>query len=124
MGEDEIELIKKKKLLELQKKLLRKKLEKNTEKVPDFYSLFLSSLTSDGREMFDKALDQYGDAAARIGESIGRLIYAGRIRGRLDAEQIYWIFRELGMPIRVETRIVYKKGGEVKSISEMLREED
>lgn len=124
MGEDEVELIKRRKLLELQKRLLKKKQGESVEKAPDFYSLFLSSLTSDGREMFDKALDQYGDAAAKIGEDIGRLIYAGRVRGRLNAEQIYWIFRELGMPIRVETRIVYRKGGEVKSISEMLREEE
>ncbi len=123
MSDDELELIKKRKLLELQKKLLKKTRKKEEVTTPDFYSLFLSSLTDDGREMFGKALDQYGDDAAKIGESIGRLIYAGRIRGRLTAEHIYWIFRELGMPIRVETRIVYKKGREVKSISDLLKED-
>jgi len=122
--DDELELIKRRKLLELQRRLLEKAKKKAEPAKPDFYSLFLSSLTEDGRRMFGLALDQYGDAAARVGESIGRLIYAGRVRGRLGAEEIYWIFRELGMPIRVETRIVYKKRGEVKSISEMLREEE
>jgi len=121
--DDELEIIKRRKLLELQKRLLEKTKKKAEPEKPDFYSLFLSSLTDDGREMFGKALDQYGDAAARVGESIGRLIYAGRIRGRLGAEEIYWIFREIGMPIRLETRIVYKKRGEVKSISDMLKEE-
>lgn len=28
------------------------------------------------------------------------------------------------MPIKIETRIVYKKGGEVKSISDLLKEEE
>ncbi len=123
MVDDEVEIIKRRKLLELQRRLLEKSRKKAEPAKPDFYSLFMSSLSDDGKEMFRRALEQYGDAAARVGESIGRLIYAGRVRGPLGAEEVFWIFRELGMPIRIETKIVYKKRGEAKSISEMLREE-
>lgn len=110
-------------LLELQRQALRQSAPKQ-EKRADFLSVFISSLTEDGREMFDRAVKQYGDAAKKVGEKLGMLVYAGRIRGKLTAETVYWVFYELGMPIRLETRIVYKKGGEVKSISEMLREEE
>ncbi|MEM0087494.1 MAG: hypothetical protein QXT33_03225 [Thermofilum sp.] len=122
MSED-IEIIKRRMLLELQRRALQQSAPKQEKKI-DFLTVFTSSLTDDGREMFNRAVKQYGEAAKKVGERLGALIHAGRIRGKLNAETVYWVFYEIGMPIRLETRIVYKKGGEVKSISEMLREED
>ena len=121
---DDLELVKKRKLLELQKKLLKRKaLQEVTQKV-DFYKVFVSHLTSDSREMFRKAEKQYPVIARQVAESVGKLFYEGRLAGNIDGRQLYGIFMELGYPIRLETRIVYKKRGEVKRISEMLKEED
>ena len=120
---DELELLKMRKMLELQKRRLITEAKKSVKEV-DPYSVFLKLLTEDGKKMFEKALSQYPKEAKRIGEVLGRLYLAGRIEGTLDATAIYGIFYELGLPIRVETRIVYKKRGEVKSISEMLKEEE
>jgi len=91
---------------------------------PDYLQVFLEHLTDDGKEMFRRAKEQYPVVARKIAESIGRLFVQGRIRGVLDARAIYGIFAELGYPIRLKTKIVYKKKGEVKTISELLREED
>lgn len=120
MNED-IELIKRRMLLEMQRRALQQTTPKQEKRV-DYLAVFIENLTDDGREMFERAAEQYGDAAKRIGERLGMLIHAGRIKRRLNAEAVFWIFYEMNMPIRLETRIVYKKGGEVKSISEMLRE--
>lgn len=121
MGEGiDLELIKKRMLVEMQKKMLEKELKKAE---PDYYHVFLDNLTEDGKIMFEKAVDQYGEAAKKIGEKLGRLYHTGRLRDKLDAEAVYWIFSEIGLPIRLETRIVYKKGREYKSISDVLREE-
>ncbi len=120
MGGD-LELLKRRILLEMQRQALQQSSAKARKEV-SFLEVFLDSLTDDGRKMFERAVEQYGDAAKRVGEKLGRLISAGRVRGSFDAEAVYWIFRELGMPIKLETRIVYKRGGEVKSISELLRE--
>lgn len=123
MGEEaDIELIKRRMLLKMQKKLLEKKEVKKKE--PDYYSIFLEHLTEDGKMMFEKAVEQYGDTAKNIGEKLGRLFYSGRLKGEMNAETVYWVFSEIGLPIRIETKIVYKKGGEAKSISEMLKSEE
>mgnify|MGYP001772772802 CR=1 FL=1 len=122
MSDDDVELLKRRMLLEIQRRALQRSSTKAERRV-NFLEVFLANLTDDGRRMFEKAVEQYGDAAKRVGEKLGMLIESGRVRGVFDAEAVYWIFRELGMPIRLETRIVYKKGGEVKSISELLREE-
>ncbi len=122
--DDELELIKRRKMLELQRKILERTIkEREAVARPDFYSIFLSHLTDDGKELFERALNQYPKAARRIAEEIGKLYYMGRVRGSLDARAIYGIFAELGYPIRVETKIMYKKRGEVKSISELLKED-
>lgn len=120
---DDIELIKRRMLLEMQRRMLHQAAPRQERKV-DYLVVFTSSLTEDGQEMFKRAVDQYGDMAKKVGEKLGMLIHSGRVKGTLDAEAVYRIFYELGMPIRLETRIVYKKGGEVKSISEMLREKE
>ncbi|AKG38005.1 hypothetical protein MA03_00015 [Infirmifilum uzonense] len=121
MGEgSDLEIIKKRMLLEMQRKMLEKELKKAE---PDYYSIFLKYLTDDGRIMFEKAVEQYSDTAKKIGEKLGKLFYSGRLREKLNAEAVYWIFYEIGLPIRLETKIVYKKGREYKSISDVLKEE-
>jgi len=121
---DELRLLRMRKLLELQKRKLLEEARRKESKDPDPYSIFLKLLTSDGKKLFENALSQYPLQAKKIGETIGKLYLLGKIRGRLDANFIYGIFYELGFPIRLETKIVYKKRGEVKSISEMLKEEE
>ncbi|WP_460025707.1 hypothetical protein [Infirmifilum sp. SLHALR2] len=120
-GDIDLEIIKRRMLQRMQKELLGKKDAKKAE--PDYYAVFLEHLTEDGKMMFEKAVEQYGDTARKIGEKLGRLYYSGRLKGDMNAETVYWVFSEIGLPIRLETKIVYKKGGEVKSISDMLKEE-
>jgi DNA-binding TFAR19-related protein (PDSD5 family) len=121
--ERDVELIKRRMLLEMQKKLLRASQPERKE-VVDYERIFVEHLTDDGRMMYEKAVEQYGEEARRIAEKLGRLYRSGRLQGLMNAETVYWVFREVGLPIKIETRIVYKKGGEVKSIGEMLRGED
>lgn len=119
----EEEMLRRKLLLEMQRKLLAKQVVKPTEK-PDYISTFLSNLTEDGGEMYEKAAEQYPSIAPKIAEALGRLYAEGRLAGKLDAETVYGIFYEAGCPIRIEIKIVYKKKGEVKTISEMLKERE
>ncbi|RLF05642.1 MAG: hypothetical protein DRK00_03835 [Thermoprotei archaeon] len=117
----EEELLKRRMMLELQRRMLAKAAKQRVQ-LPDYRSIFLKNLTESGREMYRRAEKQYPTIAPKIAEAIGRLYAQGRLRGALDAGAIYGIFQELGYPIRIETRIVYKKRGKVKTISELLRE--
>ena len=120
----EEELLKKMMLVKLQRKLLASTIPRKEKETIDFKKIFLKNLTQDGLEMFNRALKQYPAIAEKIAESLGRLYNQGRLKGSLNAEAVYGIFLELGYPIRLDTRIVYKKKGKVKSISELLKEKD
>jgi len=123
VSDDELRLVKMRKMLELQRKLLERKMKSETT-VPDYTKIFLDNLTSDGLEMYRKAEEQYPIIARRVAYVVGGLYAIGRIRGKLDARAVYGIFAEIGYPIRLDTKIVYKKKGKVKSISELIRGED
>ena len=118
---DDLELVKMRKLLELQKRLLMSKVKQPEKKEIDFYSIFINNLTESGMKMFNLAKSQYPTVADKVAKELGKLIYLGRIQEKLDDQIIYGIFYELGLPIRIETRIVYKKKGEIKSISELIK---
>jgi len=123
-GEDEeLEYLIRKKALELQKKMLLQREVERPRRV-DPRSLVERHLTEDGKEMLERAREQYPRVCDVVVNELARLIAAGRISGRLDAVDIFNIFKSLGYPIRVETKIVIKRKGEEKSISEILREED
>lgn len=121
MAEEDILL--RKMMLDMKRKLMAKQPSQREEKV-DYTKLFYDSLSEDGREMFNKASEQYPSLAQKVAEMLGQLLIQGKINGPLDAETIYMVFNEIGYPIRLETRIVYKKKGKVKSIGELLKEEE
>ncbi len=122
MGSEE-EMLLRKMLLDMQRKMASKAAARPEEAKVDYARLFTDSLTEDGREMYRMALEQYPEAARKVAEAVGQLIAAGKVRGPLDAESVFMIFEQLGYPIRIETKIVYKKKGRVKTISEVLKEE-
>ncbi|MEM0023272.1 MAG: hypothetical protein QW407_01570 [Thermofilaceae archaeon] len=110
-------------MLDMKRKLMTRQPSQKEEKV-DYVKLFYDNLSEDGKEMFNRALMQYPSLAQKVAEMLGQLLVQGKISGPLDAETIYGIFSELGYPIRLETKIVYKKKGKVKTISELLKEEE
>lgn len=122
---DELDLLKRRKLLELQRRMLAESARRERElraRAIDPVEFLRKHLVDRGDEVLDRALEQYPRVARLVAAQLARLIMAGRI-DKVDGPTLYGIFRELGYPVRMETRIVYKSRGRVKTISELLREE-
>ncbi|HDD63692.1 MAG: hypothetical protein DRJ32_00330 [Thermoprotei archaeon] len=120
MDEKDLEIIKMKKLLSLQRKLLAK--SRKEEHRIDYEEIFLRHLDSKAKKIYEKAKQQYPEVARKVALAISKLILERKLGGILDSVTLYGIFYELGYPIRLETRIVYKSKGRVKSISELIKE--
>ncbi len=124
MEDKDLELLIKRKMLELQKRALTEKKKEAREAKYNHWDIVKPCLTSGGEEMLLKAKSQYPKVAEYVVRELAKLVLTGRLREKLDAEDIYAIFYHLGFPIRIETKIVVKRKGKVKSISELLKEED
>lgn len=81
-------------------------------------------LADRGDEVLKAALDQYPDQARKIVMILARMILAGRIAGKIGGEALLSIFEQLGMPIKLRTKILYYKKGEYKSIADLVKREE
>lgn len=120
----ELEHWKRKKLLEMQRRLLAK--QRNSEvatqvEKADPKSLLDKVLVGRAWEVLEAARRQYPVPVQRLMGEMARLVKGGQLKGPISSEQLLWFFRRLGMNVRLETRIRILESGELKSIADKLR---
>ena len=123
--EDDLELkmLRLKKLRELMKSRERQRKEKEEIRLSfkDAYELVKKHLANRGEEVLDAALEQYPEAAKKIVMIIALKIMRGEFSGKITGEMLMKLFEYLGMHVRLETKILYYRKGEYKSIRDLLR---
>jgi len=122
--EDDLELkmLRLKKLRELMKSRERQRKEKEMRlNFEDAYKLVKKHLVDRGEEVLDAALEQYPQAARRVVMFIASKIMRGEFSGKISGEMLMQLFEYLGMRVRLETKILYYRKGEYKSIRDLLR---
>jgi len=124
MSEDDLELmyIKLKKMKELQKLLTKSQIKEKKE--VDDITLIKSKLTGRGLEVLEAALSQYPEMTREVIKYLAELYRKGIINEEISGEELYTLFYDLGMPIRLETSITYLKDGKRISISEKLKSKE
>ena len=123
--EDDLELkmLRLKKLRELMKSRERQRKEKEEMRLSfkEAYELVKKHLANRGEEVLDAALEQYPEAAKKIVTIIALKIMRGEFSGKITGEMLMKLFEYLGMHVRLETKILYYRKGEYKSIRDLLR---
>jgi len=112
-----------KKLRELMKSRERQRKEKEGMRLSfkEAYELVKKHLVDRGEEVLDAALEQYPEAAKKIVTIIALKIMRGEFSGKITGEMLMKLFEYLGMHVRLETKILYYRKGEYKSIRDLLR---
>ena len=122
MAEGELESLRRRKLLEMRRRLLAQKPRAEGEK-PDTQKVLDRFLVGRAWEVLEAARLQYPEAARRVEEALIQLISAGRIRERITGEELYGLFQSLGLRVRLKTRIQVLEHGTLRSLAEKMREE-
>lgn len=112
-----------KKMRELLKSREKQRKEKEEFELnfKDAYELVKKHLADRGEEVLNAALEQYPEAAKKIVTIIASKIMRGEFSGKITGEMLMQLFEYLGMHIRLETKILYYRKGEYKSIRDLLR---
>jgi len=123
--EDDLELkmLRLKKMRELLKSREKQRKEKEEFELnfKDAYELVERHLADRGEEVLNAALEQYPEAAKKIVMIIASKIMRGEFSGKITGEMLMQLFEYLGMHVRLETKILYYRKGEYKSIRDLLR---
>jgi len=134
MSDDsEVELWRRRRLLEMRRRLLekeesmREEAEREKEKSREEAGLkpkevLKKMFVERAWEVWNAAEAQYPTVTERIAVALASLIEAGKIGGSITGEQLYWFFRQLGLDVRLKTKIRIYESGELKTIADKLRE--
>ena len=111
-------------MLELKKRILLKQAEKEEAKPPEKPSPKASlDKVFVGRawEVWKAAESQYPEVVRRLEKVLTDLVEKSDLKGPVDGEQLFSFFQRLGLSVRLETKIRYIEGGQLKTIEEKLR---
>jgi len=119
----ELEAIRQKKLMELKRILKRKEQAKREEKREDPREILNRFFIGRAWEVLNAAKAQYPQVARYVENTLVKLIMEGRIKNKISGEELYGLFRRLGVRVRLKTRIKILEHGRVKSLEEKIREQ-
>lgn len=122
--DSQLEMIRRRKLLELQRCLLNKQSKMGVEKSTEDPRVVLQQvLVGRAPEVLEAARQQYPTVTRKLEQLLARLILQKKIQGKIDGETLYGLFRSLGLRVRLATRILYYDKGQVKTLEEKIRGE-
>jgi DNA-binding TFAR19-related protein (PDSD5 family) len=126
MSEDrdpEMDVILKRKLLEMQ----RRAAEKAKPKPPppeqkDPRKVFVSILYDRGEEVLRAAEGQYPEETKMIVEKVAELVEKGKLQEKISGGALLWLFRQFGMNVHIETTIRIEQDGKMVSVADRLKQ--
>ena len=130
MNEDdkELEILKAKRLAEMQKNLSFQEKQKESEQKSDIVTeqitlrdYVVKNLGYRGMEVLQNAESQFPNEAKIIIEKIGELIASGDINEILDGGKLLVLFRSVGVNIRMQNKINVEQDGKFVSITDKFK---
>jgi len=127
MSDRELELLRRKKHLELRRKIERKA-QMETERAEkdqavDPKEVLNHFLIDRAWEVLNAAKSQYPQEARQVEKTLVKLISERKITSKISGEELYGLFLRLGLRVHLETRIQILEHGRVKSLEEKIKEE-
>ena len=72
-------------------------------------------------EVYYAAKRQYPQIAEQILQELAQLVQTGQLKGQITGEQLYGLLRQIGLDVRLETKIQVLERGELKSLADKFR---
>jgi len=124
----ELEILKAKRLAEMQKNLSVQEKQKESEQKSDITKeqitsreYVVKSLGHRGMEVLQNAESQFPKEAKIIIEKLGELIASGDINEVLDGGKLLVLFRSVGVNIRMQNKINVEQDGKFVSIADKFK---
>ena len=119
----ELELLKKRRLAEMEKNIAFKKTQEQTHsKViqSNPREILEKNLGYRGLEVLKNAESQYPAETKIIVDKLGELLSSGEIDEEIDGGKLLALFRSVGINVRMQTKINIEQDGKFVSLSEKL----
>jgi len=72
-------------------------------------------------EVYHAARTQYPGIADQIFQELADLVQSGKLRTKITGEQLFGLLRQIGLDVRLDTKIQVLEHGELKSLADKFR---
>ncbi|MGD0027714.1 MAG: DNA-binding protein [Candidatus Bathyarchaeia archaeon] len=111
--------MRRKRYLQLQKRMA---IKENKTKEPNADDILNRVFKGRAWEVFNSASHQFPEVMTRIKELLVKLALSGEVK-EITGEELYLFLVDLGLKVRLQTKIEFASHGEVKSLHDRLKEE-
>jgi len=126
--DDELERLKQKRLMEMQRQMLLKQIKSQEPKPepakePTHDEILGRHFGDRAWEVWNAAKAQYPQAMPQVEKLLVDAINQGKVKQTLDGASLMGFFRQIGIPVRLATRIRISEHGELKTLEQKMKEE-
>jgi len=126
--DDELERIKQKRLMEMQRQMLLKQItgqkpKPEPAKEPTNDEILGRHFGDRAWEVWNAARAQYPQVMPQVEKLLVDAINHGKVKDKLDGASLMGFFRQIGIPVHLETRIRISEHGELKTLEQKMKEE-
>ena len=130
--DDELERIKQKRLAEMKRKMLLKQIMDQRESEPEpetpreatNQEVLDAMFGNRAWEVYSAAAYQYPQVIAQVEQILVEGIKEGKIANIIDGAALMGFFRQVGLPVRLNTKIRISEHGELKTLEQKMKEDE
>lgn len=121
--DDELERLKRKKLLEMQRRMSQTQPQQMTTqpKEPTNTEILNKFFIDRAWEVWNSAREQYPKVLPRVEQALIKAIKDGKIVEKIDGASLMNFLREIGINVRLNTQIRFAEHGELKTLQQKLK---
>ncbi|MGA3404441.1 MAG: DNA-binding protein [Candidatus Bathyarchaeia archaeon] len=121
MSDSELERIKRKRLAEMQRVLDAKKQVTQPKQRPTTEQTLQRVFVGRAWEVYEATKQQYPSIVGRLFLELAQLVESGQLTGQITGEQLYGLLRQIGLDVRLDTKIQVLDHGKLKSLGDKFR---
>ena len=121
MSDSELERIKRQRLAEMQRVLDARKQASQPKPIPSTERILQRVFVGRAWEVYEATKQQYASIAGRLFQELAQLVETGQLTGQITGEQLYGLLRQIGLDVRLDTKIQVLDHGKLKSLGDKFR---
>jgi len=121
-NDSELERLKRQRLAEMQRKLNAKQQAQTPVEKMEPRKVLERVFVGRAWEVYEAARAQFPVIADRIFQELAMLVQSGQLTVKITGEQLYGLLRQIGLDVRLDTKIQVLEHGELKPLADKFRD--
>ena len=123
MSDDsELERLKRQRMEQMQRRVAAKQQSQTTPAKLEPRQILEKVFVGRAWEVYNAARAQFPGVADQIFQELAMLVQTGQLRNKITGEQLFGLLRQIGLDVRLDTKIQVLEHGELKSIADKFRD--